>query len=176
MREKRWREERKANYDNEILRTVTDTSRRIVEQFVGFDMKLTWEISSGQHRREDGSLQMKWVFTRSFKEGLSLFYLQLAPGIEFLQAVDSLLSMYNRCNAFSLLWKEKNLSNYSVNEYYELTQIHGCFNASDAVMRLYGLTVSIWLIKFFASGVTVSHSGDGYCEQRNLKIRLLVKN
>ena len=45
---------------------------------------------------------------------------------------------------------------------WRLTQIHGCFNASDAVMRLYGLTVNIWLIKFFASGVTVSHSGDGY--------------
>lgn len=42
------------------------------------------------------------------------------------------------------------------------TQIHGCFSASAAVIRLLGFTVSIWLIKFFASGVTVSHSGDGY--------------
>lgn len=47
---------------------------------------------------------------------------------------------------------------------YKLTHIHGCLSASDAVTRLAGFTVNIWLIKFFASGVTVSHSGDGYCE------------
>ena len=41
-------------------------------------------------------------------------------------------------------------------------QIQGCFNASAAVIRFAGLTVSIELIKFFASGVTVSHSGEGY--------------
>lgn len=44
-----------------------------------------------------------------------------------------------------------------------LTQIHGCFRASLAVILLVGLTVSIWLMRFFASGVTVSHSGVGYC-------------
>lgn len=42
-----------------------------------------------------------------------------------------------------------------------LTQTHGCFSASWAVMRLAGLMVSIWLMRFLASGVTVSHSGDG---------------
>lgn len=42
-------------------------------------------------------------------------------------------------------------------------QIQGCFSASSAVIRLAGFTVSIELIRFFASGVTVSHSGDGYC-------------
>jgi len=42
------------------------------------------------------------------------------------------------------------------------TQIHGCLSASAAVMRLAGLTVSMLLIRFFASWVTVSHSGDGY--------------
>lgn len=42
-----------------------------------------------------------------------------------------------------------------------LTQTHGCFRASWAVMRLAGLMVSIWLMRFLASGVTVSHSGDG---------------
>lgn len=41
-------------------------------------------------------------------------------------------------------------------------QIQGCFSASAAVMRLAGFTVSIELIRFFASGVTVSHSGEGY--------------
>jgi hypothetical protein len=40
--------------------------------------------------------------------------------------------------------------------------IHGCFRASAEVIRLAGLTVSIELIKFLASAVTVSHSGDGY--------------
>lgn len=42
-----------------------------------------------------------------------------------------------------------------------LTQIQGCLRACSAVILLAGLMVSIWLIKFFASGVTVSHSGDG---------------
>lgn len=42
-----------------------------------------------------------------------------------------------------------------------LTQIHGCFSASDAVIRFAGLMVSILLIRSFASGVTVSHSGEG---------------
>lgn len=44
-----------------------------------------------------------------------------------------------------------------------LTQTHGCLRASWAVMRLAGLMVSIWLMRFFASGVTVSHSGEGNC-------------
>ncbi len=43
-----------------------------------------------------------------------------------------------------------------------LTQIQGCFKASSERILLAGLTVNIWLIKFLASGVTVSHSGDGY--------------
>lgn len=41
------------------------------------------------------------------------------------------------------------------------TQIQGCLRASAAVMRLLGLMVSILLIRSLASGVTVSHSGDG---------------
>lgn len=41
------------------------------------------------------------------------------------------------------------------------TQIQGCLRASEAVMRLLGLMVSILLIRSLASGVTVSHSGDG---------------
>lgn len=43
----------------------------------------------------------------------------------------------------------------------QLTEIHGCLRASEAVMRLAGLMVNILLIRSFASGVTVSHSGDG---------------
>lgn len=42
-----------------------------------------------------------------------------------------------------------------------LTQTHGCLSASWAVILLAGLIVSIWLIRFLASGVTVSHSGEG---------------
>ena len=51
----------------------------------------------------------------------------------------------------------------------EVTHIHGCLRASAAVMRLAGLTVSMWLMRFLASGVTVSHSGDGYCVRRQSK-------
>lgn len=42
-----------------------------------------------------------------------------------------------------------------------LTEIQGCLSASAAVMRLAGLMVSILLIRSLASGVTVSHSGEG---------------
>ncbi len=41
------------------------------------------------------------------------------------------------------------------------TQIQGCLRASAAVMRLAGFIVSILLIRSLASGVTVSHSGEG---------------
>lgn len=44
------------------------------------------------------------------------------------------------------------------------THIQGCFRASEAVTLLAGLIVSILLIKSLASGVTVSHSGDGNCD------------
>ena len=47
-----------------------------------------------------------------------------------------------------------------------LTQTHGCLRASCAVILLAGLMVSIWLIRFLASGVTVSHSGDGNYRDR----------
>lgn len=49
-----------------------------------------------------------------------------------------------------------------------LTQIHGCFSASEAVMRLAGLIVSILLMRSLASGVTVSHSGDGNFKNTSL--------
>ena len=42
-----------------------------------------------------------------------------------------------------------------------LTETHGCLRASWAVILLAGLIVNIWLIRFLASGVTESHSGDG---------------
>lgn len=48
-----------------------------------------------------------------------------------------------------------------------LTQIQGCLRACSAVILLAGLMVNIWLIRFFASGVTVSHSGDGNWEEIN---------
>lgn len=47
-----------------------------------------------------------------------------------------------------------------------LTQIHGCFSASEAVIRFAGLMVSILLIRSFASGVTVSHSGEGNLKKK----------
>jgi hypothetical protein len=60
-----------------------------------------------------------------------------------------------------------NLFRESENLKHIHTQIHGCFKASEAVILFEGLTVSIWLIRFFASGVTVSHSGEGYYKQKH---------
>lgn len=42
-----------------------------------------------------------------------------------------------------------------------LTEIQGCLSASAAVIRLDGLMVNILLMRSLASGVTVSHSGEG---------------
>ena len=47
-----------------------------------------------------------------------------------------------------------------------ITQIQGCFKASLALIRFAGLTVNMRLIRFLASAVTVSHSGEGYYEKR----------
>lgn len=44
---------------------------------------------------------------------------------------------------------------------WTLTQTHGCLSAWSAVILFAGLMVSIWLMRFLASGVTVSHSGEG---------------
>lgn len=44
-----------------------------------------------------------------------------------------------------------------------LTEIQGCLSASAAVILLAGLMVSILLMRSLASGVTVSHSGEGNC-------------
>lgn len=49
----------------------------------------------------------------------------------------------------------------------QLTQTHGCLRACSAVILLAGLMVSIWLMRFLASGVTVSHSGEGNCVGKN---------
>lgn len=55
-----------------------------------------------------------------------------------------------------------------------LTQIHGCFSASDAVIRFAGLMVSILLIRSFASGVTVSHSGEGNLRKKNMYVYVIL--
>ena len=48
-----------------------------------------------------------------------------------------------------------------------LTLIHGCLSACAAVIRRAGLTVNMLFMRFFASVVTVSHSGDGYYTHRH---------
>ena len=57
-----------------------------------------------------------------------------------------------------------------------LTHIHGCLSASEAVMRLAGLTVSMLLMRCLASGVTVSHSGDGYWSTKQSAVDTVPQN
>lgn len=72
----------------------------------------------------------------------------------------------------------RKISNITFTFYFNnnniITQIHGCLRASAEVIRLAGLTVNIELIRFFASAVTVSHSGDGYLEGKK-KRKILIK-
>lgn len=58
-----------------------------------------------------------------------------------------------------------------MNPHTKLTDIQGCFRASAAVMRLDGFMVNILLIRSFASGVTVSHSGEGNCQSKGTGVR-----
>lgn len=53
----------------------------------------------------------------------------------------------------------------------KLTDIQGCFRASAAVMRLDGFMVNILLMRSFASGVTVSHSGEGNYKSKETRMR-----
>lgn len=53
------------------------------------------------------------------------------------------------------------------------TQIQGCLSASEAVILLDGFTANILLMRFLASGVTVSHSGEGYCKPYNDVIKVI---
>ena len=57
----------------------------------------------------------------------------------------------------------------------EHTEIHGCLRASTAVILLAWSTVSIFLMRSFASAVTVSHSGNGNCN-RNSQVKVTCRN
>merc|ERR1719228_1469119 len=88
--------------------------------------------------------------------------IDLAPMEKFLET-----SMVVRMAPFSFLlalnfFKQSTVSClWNTLATLSLWQIQGCFRASSARILLAGFTVSIWLIRFFASGVTVSHSGEG---------------
>ena len=56
------------------------------------------------------------------------------------------------------------------------TQIQGCLSASVAVTLLAGLMVSILFIRSLASGVTVSHSGEGNCSRDDIPKHLYSQN
>lgn len=64
--------------------------------------------------------------------------------------------------------------NFQGTHIHILTDIQGCFRASAAVIRLDGLIVNILLMRSFASGVTVSHSGDGNYKSKGSKCLIAV--
>lgn len=102
-------------------------------------------------------------------------HLELPPGVELFQTLDCLLPVHHGGHSGALLqgtrgisarcrWPQGRGTHTGAGGRRgdtALTQTHGCLRASWAVMRLAGLMVSIWLMRFFASGVTVSHSGEG---------------
>merc|ERR1719323_2615535 len=99
----------------------------------------------------------------SFEESpLEFFTMDLAPIEKFLDT-----SIVVRIAPFSFLlalnfFKQSTVSClWNTEATRSLWQIQGCFSASSALILLAGLTVNIWLIRFLASGVTESHSGDG---------------
>lgn len=97
-------------------------------------------------------------------------HLEFPPGVKFLQALHGLLPVHHGGYGGPLLQREGETTQglaeagdscQRVLSGRTRTQIQGCLRASAAVMRLLGLMVSILLIRSLASGVTVSHSGDG---------------
>lgn len=104
-------------------------------------------------------------------------HLEFPPGVEFLQALHGLLPVHHGGYSGPLLQKEGEMIQGLVevgDSHFTVvcacrtrTQIQGCLRASAAVMRLLGLMVSILLMRSLASGVTVSHSGDGNCQERH---------
>lgn len=81
------------------------------------------------------------------------------------RAIIGKVKLKNRVGCF-----QRDITKNAKKKQSKITQIQGCFRASNAVIRFDGFTVSIWLIKFFASGVTVSHSGEGYCHKNKQMI------
>lgn len=104
-------------------------------------------------------------------------HLEFPPGVKFLQALHGLLPVHHGGYSGPLLQKEEEMIWGLMgvgNSHFTAacarrtrTQIQGCLRASAAVMRLLGLMVSILLMRSLASGVTVSHSGDGNCQERH---------
>lgn len=124
-------------------------------------------------------------------------YLELPSCVELLQTIHRFLSVYGGCYSFTLLKRTRRSQTHSQAssklalhckggldsnkseraslttrigseaKRQTLTQIQGCFKASLAVILFPGLTVSIRWISVLASGVTVSHSGEGYCKEEN---------
>lgn len=101
-------------------------------------------------------------------------HLEFPPGVKLLQALHGLLPVHHGGYSGPLLQTEgetiRGLTEVGGGRFTAAracrtrTQIQGCLRASAAVMRLLGLMVSILLMRSLASGVTVSHSGDGNCQ------------
>lgn len=156
---------------------------------MGTFLRLTGEISGGQHGGEDGSLkETRREETGREEEGrefrgldlvghlsppvlLTSAYLQLPPGVELLQTFHRLLSVHAGGHGGAVLGRRhgcqspQQTQSEDLRRAETLTEIQGCFSASAAVIRLDGLMVSILLMRSLASGVTVSHSGEGNCEE-----------
>lgn len=114
---------------------------------------------------------------------LTSAYLEFPPGIELLQTFDRLLPVHAGCHSGTMLGRGSHAAvrafkmcnlNIFISRKETLTEIHGCLRASAAVIRLDGLMVSILLMRSLASGVTVSHSGEGNYEEEKKWIHALI--
>lgn len=107
---------------------------------------------------------------------LTSAYLEFPPGVELLQTLDRLLSVHTGRHRGAMLGGRSHtiitlITNSEQCRWCRtsesLTEIQGCLSASAAVIRLDGLMVNILLMRSLASGVTVSHSGEGNYEEQS---------
>lgn len=140
--------------------------------------------------RRGGSKGSEWKSTLSFRRALNLRRHSTVSCLCIMDAtVERCCRIKQELNNFLIYFYvfEKNsmLKGYNIAIFsivpswvveWTLTQTQGCLRACSAVILLAGLIVNIWLIRFFASGVTVSHSGEGnWGKWRNKQVQQLER-
>lgn len=120
-------------------------------------------ISAPEHGNQD-------LVQGTEKKQSGIQHLEFSASVELAETLDSLLPVHHGRHGGAVLQDNKNNNSVTAPHFQSLarravvetlTQTQGCLRACSAVILLAGLMVNIWLIRFLASGVTVSHSGDG---------------
>lgn len=101
-----------------------------------------------------------WLVIFRPDEGLFKLGLILGGGMKLLVKIVDRIAPFNFRRALNFFRQTTVHVRWDDPAIRSLWLIHESFKAISAVIRLSGFVVNIWRIKFLASGVTVSHSGE----------------